>query len=80
MKSGEDYSFERILELYDFDWPEEIMPAMKHTYDYLEDVSGHEKAVSESGVPVLLWEGRGEAVICEKGKKWPSKMVDIFLS
>ena len=80
LKSGEDYSFERILELYDFDWPEEIMPAMKHTYDYLEDVSGHEKAVSESGVPVLLWEGRGEAVICEKGEEMAKRNGWTFFS
>ena len=80
LKSGEDYPFERILELYDFDWPEEIMPAMKHTYDYLEDVSGHEKAVSESGVPVLLWEGRDEAVICEKGEEMAKRYGWKFFS
>ncbi len=68
LAGGEPYSFEKILEKYDFGWPEDIMPAMKHSFDYLEDVSGHESAVAGAGVPVLLWKGRGEAVICKKGE------------
>lgn len=42
---------------------------MRHTYDVLEDVEGQEEAVAAAGVPVLLWKGRGEAVICEKGER-----------
>ncbi len=80
LKSGEDYTFDRIIELYDFDWPDEIKPAMKHTYEYLEDVSGHEKAVAESGVPVLLWKGRDEVVICEKGEQMAKRNGWSFFS
>jgi pimeloyl-ACP methyl ester carboxylesterase len=80
LKSGEDYTFDRITELYDFDWPDELKPAMKHTYEYLEDVSGHEKAVAESGVPVLLWKGRGEVVICEKGEQMAERNGWSFFS
>jgi pimeloyl-ACP methyl ester carboxylesterase len=68
LKTGEKYPFDRILELSDFGWPDELLPAMRHTYDDLEDVEGHEEAVASAGVPVLLWKGRGEAVICEKGE------------
>jgi pimeloyl-ACP methyl ester carboxylesterase len=66
--AGEEYTFDRVLELADFKFPDEVMPAMRHTFDTLEDVAGHEEAVAAAGVPVLLWKGRGEAVICEKGE------------
>ena len=68
LTTGEEYPFDRILDLYDFDWPQEVIPAMRHTYDALEDVAGQEEAVAAAGVPVLLWKGRGEAVICAKGE------------
>ena len=80
LSSGEEYTFKRIQELYDFNWPDEIVPAMQHTYEYLEDVSGHEKALAESGVPVLLWKGREEVVICEKGEEMAKRNGWTFFS
>ena len=67
-EAAQEYSFEQILKAMDFDWPEEIVPAMRHTFEFLEDVSGHEAAVAGAGVPVLLWKGQEEPVICKKGE------------
>ena len=41
---------------------------MRHSFAALEDVAGHERAVAEAGVPVLLWKGKEEPVICRKGE------------
>jgi pimeloyl-ACP methyl ester carboxylesterase len=41
---------------------------MKHCFDLLEDVYGHEKACANAGVPVLIWKGKGETWICKKGE------------
>ena len=61
-------SFDQVTREYDFDWAEALVEPMRHAFDALEDVSGQEEAVAAAGVPVLLWKGRGEAVICAKGE------------
>ena len=38
--TGEEVPFDHILSLYNFGFPPEILPAMRHTYDALEDVAG----------------------------------------
>ena len=67
--TGALISFDDVLTSYDFDFPDDRIPAMRHSFDVLEDVVGHDDAVAAAGVPVLLWKGRGEAVICVKGER-----------
>jgi hypothetical protein len=36
---------------------------------FLQDTVGHEESVAAAGVPVLLWKGKEEPVIAEKGER-----------
>ncbi len=63
------FTFDDVKKSYEFGFSADLEPAMRHSFDALEDVDGHEEAVASASVPVLLWKGRGEAVICEKGER-----------